>query len=130
MTDVSSITIVRNRLVYVLIAIAISLTAMSLLSYFYVFSFLLWLLLIVLFFGILGFILKLSNQIFDINNPVIEQNSATEDAIVNATTEAVPEEPKPIPKERKNVVRNGLLLASLLAWVVLFSMSGLNKLFN
>ena len=130
MTDVSSITMVRNRLVYVLIAIAISLTAMSLLSYFYVFSFLLWLLLIALFFGILGVILKLSNQIFDINNPVIEQNSATEDATVNATTEAVPEEPKHIPKERKNVVRNGLLLASILAWVVLFSMSGLNKLFN
>lgn len=69
MTDVSSIAKVRNILVYVLILIAITLTAMSLLSYFYVFSFLLWLLVIALFFGTLGIILKLSNKIFDINNP-------------------------------------------------------------
>jgi hypothetical protein len=116
--------------VYVLILVAITLTAMSLLSYFYVFSFFLWLFVITLFLGILGIILKISNRIFDINNPVTEQTYFIEDATVNATTEVVPEEQKPMLKKRKNVVRKGLLLASLLAWVVLFFMSGLTKLFN
>lgn len=81
MVDINSITVVRNRLVYALIAIAASLTALSISSYFYVFSIWLWLFVITLFFGIFGVILKLSNLIFDINNsnyvvPISIENKA------------------------------------------------------
>lgn len=144
MTDVSSIpriTMVRNRLVYVLIAIAISLTTMSLLSYFYVFSFLLWLFVIALFFGILGVILKLSNQIFDINNPDYVEPIDVEPVPIapvveekEVLAEVIVETPKPQKKSKDSsmdVLTAITLLplgASLLLWIIIFLVWGFFKL--
>lgn len=75
MVNIERLTKVRNRLVYLLIIIAAALATLSIASYAFNFSYLIWIALIALFFGVLGLILKISNMIFDINNPDYKENT-------------------------------------------------------
>lgn len=105
----------RNKLVYILIIASIALTTLSLLSYIYVFHFAIWLTLIIIFFGVLTVILKISNKIFSINNPEIALlESNLKDPLDQSRSEIVSS--SPFPHLNKSLV---IFLIVCVIWVIL-----------
>lgn len=134
MDALNSLIKLRNNLVYTLIIVAASLAILSIASYLYNFSFLIWLLLIALFFGMLGVILNISNRIFDINNPDYVENTNQESVIaiqedpelLNAD-HAVKVKESTVNSKGKNTPISALpfivfspLILGLMAWFIIF----------